>query len=728
MANNPNLPFTYRSPAPPQPGNRWIRLRQENTLAEALTLEDAAAAVDNVFGLAPCIDSSTEDTGQGTGDEDNTPERAAFDAAAAALLGDTLCAQADYWTAHVLVLCSHSTPTPTLRSETATIVSQELVVRWQRDEIDLSASTSADLQYPYADSLTTTAPTGITITVQGSTLYADRPCGRLVVRYRTRYTRATIRVPVTPDGRQRDDGTVERPDLEAAALIAFQGDLVTALTLTPPPQDESEDQAQIDYYCAGGSTGTAHIGGDCWRIRRSRYLCNCSKSEVGDPVETRVAVPCPKGVSGGAFLGAEDVVAGYVTCPDEEDEVNDPEYYEKTCCEPPPGPLPRCKKTYSLYRGGAEIEGGAAGWRNIYGANVQLTAVSPEGGVCGEEVREWDTSSKNCCDDIIPLSPHPDNPTEFHPGESHWVEVLDGKPGELIWTAQGGLYFRSNGRKVHTLRTPSRRVLVYAESEGTCPEPSIKVDDRCKPIEMTFVGGAANPLDLPYDDLVIAPEERFVLQASGGVPPMRWQVGGKIKLISWDQETGRSALFEASEDFCGTETIEVVDVCGDSASAVVRSTEGRWEAVTDFDPCVSPFGGSMPATQMGNIYRVEARGYRADIGVLSRMKNFNRGGTQGWPHLGSCDEAVQGIAEPCGYTGVQMITVPGYTPPDCTPEDYQSGGIYTERHCYGMCYNYYIYVKFQDGTGYEYMNRWAAHVHVVSALRKWVCPDGSSTQ
>lgn len=722
---NSTISFVYRSPAAGE-GTRWIRLQQEDDALEAVTVAEAAQAIDNVFGLTPCHDASANDSGRGSDDDDEAPPRDRFAAVMAALMTTELCSQPDYWTAHVLVLRSHADPAYVLRGEAetgpVTIAATERITRTQREEIDLS-SASADLSWPYAGNLTTTAPATVTLTVKGSTVYASRPCGRIVVRYRTSYDRVSVRVPVEATGSQRDDGTVERPTLENAVLIAFWGDQATELALSPPAQDEDEDQAQIDHYCAGrAGGGGGSSSGDCWRIRRSRYLCNCSKSEVGDPVETRVAAPCPKGVSSGAYLGTEDAVAGYVTCPGEEDEVYDPEFYKEACCSPPPRPLPRCKKTYAIYRGGAQIAGGAERYQRLYGANVRLTAVSPEGGICGDEIREWDTSSRDCCDEVIPLSPHPDNPTEFRPGEAHWIGVLDGKSGELIWTARGGLYFSSYGRKVYTIRTSSRWVLVYAETEGTCPEPSIRVDDGCEPLEMIFVGGAANPLELPYDDLVVAPEEQFVLQASGGVPPMRWQVGGQIELISWDQDTGRSALFKANKDFCGTEDITIIDVCGDDATMSVRSTNGHWEKVTGFDPCSSPFGGSKSATQTGaNVYRVEARGYRADIAASINSKNFNVGGQQGWPHLGSCDEAVQGIL-PCGYTGVQMITVPGRTPPDCTPEDYQSGVQYTERHCYGMCYNYYGYVKFDNGTGYEYRNQWVAHVHYILSLWKWVCP------
>lgn len=730
---NTSIPFTYHSPAAGE-GTRWIRLQQEDDALEAVTVAEAAQAIDNVFGLTPCHDASANDSGRGSDDDDEAPPRDRFAAVMAALMTAELCSQPDYWTAHVLVLRSHADPAYVLRGEAetgpVTIAATERITRTQREEIDLS-SASADLSWPYAGNLTTTAPDTVTLTVRGSTVYASRPCGRIVVRYRTSYDRVSVRVPVDATGSQRDDGTVERPTLESAVLIAFWGDQATELALSPPAQDEDEDQAQIDHYCAGrAGGGGGSSSGDCWRIRRARYLCNCSKSEVGDPVESRVAAPCPKGVSSGAYLGTEDAVAGYVTCPGDEDEINDPEFYEKTCCEPPTGPLPRCKRTYSIYRGGAQISGGADRYQRLYGANVRLTAVSPEGGICGDEIREWDTGNKDCCGDIVPLSPHPDNPTEFKAGESHFVEVLDGRPGELIWTARGGLYFTVHGHKVYTLRTSARKVAVTAPAEGTCPEPSVKVDDGCKPVEMSFVGGGAAPLELPYDDLVVAPGQRFTVQATGGVPPMRWQVGGQIEIISWDQTTGSSVLLEASPDFCGKEDITVIDVCGDDATAPVRSTEGRWKSVANFDPYSAPWSGSPNARQSaGNLYAVDSyRGYKANLTYNQRAVNFTTPDSPtSVPHAGSCEEAMQRVAPSVPYTGNVIARIEGASPIPCEPKDEVRGSIETggEVHdivtCNGMCVNYHKYV-IQRNRQYETNNLWTVQWQQISALWEWVCP------
>lgn len=730
---NTSIPFVYRALPAPGEGTRWIRLQQENDALEAVTVAEAAQAVDNVFGLTPCFDSSAEDSGQGSGDEEEAPPRERFDSVMAALMTSELCSQPDYWTAHVLVLRSHDSPEYVLRGEAetgpVTIATTERITRTQREELDLSSGV-ADLSWPYADNLIATAPANITLTVRGSTVYASQPCGRITVRYRTSYDRVSVRVPVETGGSQRADGTVERPDLARAVLIAFWGtELATELELSPPAQDTAEDQAQIDYYCKGGSSGKSNQEGECWKIRRSTYLCNCSKEQARSPLETRVSAPCPKGVKAGSYLGAENVIAGYLVCPGEEDEVNDPEFYEATCCTPPPVELPRCRKTYAIYRGGAEIKGGADYYRNLYGANVQLTAVSPEGGICGEEIREWDTTSLDCCDDITPLSPNPNNPSEFHAGEAHWIGVLDGKPGELIWEARGGLYFWSGGRKLYTIRTPSRWVLVYAESEGVCPEPSIKVDDGCEPLEMTFVGGGATPLELPDEDYVAAPEQQFVLQAGGGVPPMRWQVGGQIRLISWDQDTGRSALFEARQDFCGTEDISVIDVCGDEATVTVRSTEGHWEEVKNFDECKPPWKPPPPCAVKrtyteckgsGGWYVDNYRGFRARL--CAETKNISAP-SPNCPHEGDCSTPFKNNAvSPCGYKGRVLIRDSKCQSLYSCTESQSSPDNYTK--CYALCRNVYWCVRYSDGTSTEVNNYWQSQSQWIVQLWRWVCPKG----
>lgn len=698
---------------------RWIRLEPVEPASQLLTTAQAAAVIDALYQTSPCV-TGTGGTGGEAASEPISEED--FLSAAKQALDLSVCAPLDYWTAQVDVLRSHQTPGYRMESETASVSATETRIQTRTETAQLSGAVSYDLQYPYHSGLQVTGAARV-LSVRGSTINFAAPVqGSVQITYQTVFDRVTLRVPCNSEG----SGEAAEAD-NTAGLLAFWADLA-AQTDVRRQEQETVDATERDRICNASSSSHGQIGGDCWQTVEHYYKCNCSGSEAPGAWQETVSAPCPDGRSGGSHVGMRRVLAGYVYCEGEKDEVSDPEYYEKTCCEPPPKSLPRCKRTYSLFRGGEPIAHGADYYRGLYGANVVLTAISPPEGICGEEIREWDTSSKDCCDDIIPLSPHPDNPTEFRAGEAHWIEVLDGKPGELIWTAQGGLYFWTD-RKVHTIRTPSRRVLVYAESEGTCPEPSINVDDKCKPLEMRFVGGGANQLELPYDDLVIAPEERFVLQASGGVPPMRWQIGGQIKLISWDQETGRSALFEASEDFCGTEDITIIDTCGDDATVTVRSTKGRWEQVTDFDPYSAPWSGTPTATPQAAYYRVEYGGYRADLTYNQFSANFIRYPNVGHPHLGSCQETL-GYGT---YTGRLLAIIDGISPIPCTPEQGQQGSIDSGgiRHyavyCYGMCANYYTWID-QGYRTYESRNNWFAQYQSIVFLWKWVCPDGSSTQ
>lgn len=418
--------------------------------------------------------------------------------------------------------------------------------------------------------------------------------------------------------------------------------------------------------------------------------------------------------------------------PENEDEVNDPEYYKRRCCVYPPRPLPRCRETRARWSPGAEIDGGAAHYQDIYGPGVQLTAVSPEQGDCGEKIWSWDTSAKNCCDDIIPLSPSPQNPEEFHAGESHWIEVLDGRPGELRWTFGGGLYvYDDYGLKTHSYKTVSRIVLVYAEREGLCPTPRIRVDDGCKPVQMVFQGGGATPPSLP-DDLVAAPEQRFYVSVSGGVPPYRWQSGGQIRLLSWDNEDGATALFEASSDFCGTEEITVVDACGESDTLPVRSTDGRWEEVTDFDPCQAPWGGRAPASSLSDsrclhtAYSVDGyQGYRAIVCTASGQADMTQPGG-GCPHNGDCAAAIAAITDqsyvPCGYTGRELIydAYTGLSAFYCQEQGTADNGV----QCYPLCKNVYACYKYSSGDE-EGQNQWAAQSQHIVQLWRWVCGEVS---
>ena len=734
MGNNPQLSISFAANAGDSE-KYWVRLEQVQTRPEAISLADAARLIDAYYNIAPC-DTDTFGNGGEAAVDTTITEEDYYKAALKAVDLSSYCAGNQYWEAQVDVLRSHNQPAYVLHNQPATRIRTETVRTCKVEQLSVDKANFVDLSWPCERVLSLYG--AVLHSLRGSTLNFTRPVtGLVTVVYESVWDRVTLRVSLL----DTDHNMMQAEGQPAAALVFWRG-LAAACAVQRPETEElygsgNMDERVRDKLCnpSGSSSHGQAGGGNCWQNVEHYRLCQCSGSEAPGTWQTVESAECPEDTKAGANVGSRRQLAGYVYCEGEEDDVHDPEYYERVCCKPPPGPLPLCRETRALWNGDAGIEGGAGYYKELYGANVQLIAIRPEGG-CGEKVWKWDTPNKDCCQDIIPLSPSPNNPETFQPGESHSIGVLDGKPGELIWEAHGGLYFKDGGRKVYTLRTPSRSVAVYAEDEGTCPEPSIDVDDGCQPLTMTFVGGGANPPTLPDDDIVVAPEQRFTLSASGGVPPLRWQVGGQLELISWDQDTGRTVLLEASEDFCGTEDVEVIDVCGNSAAISIRSTRGTWRAITDFDPYSSPWGGGTPAAYSvgGARYRVDSyNGYRADVGYKQISRNFTTPESpHSVPHAGSCQEALEDVTG-LNYTGEIIVIIDGISPPSCTPKQEERGSIDTggvvhdDTYCYGMCYNVHRYVVQRNRT-YETQNTWFAQYQVVISLWKWVCPDGSSTQ
>lgn len=723
--------------------SRWIRVEQETPEDESLSVAEAASVIDSIYEIEPCDDGMG---GGGEGDDGtDAPDEDKVDAALAAMLARAgMCDKAKFWTATVRVYRSHRQPGYVLRSETATVETTEPVRESRRQEVEVSGAV-IELDMPYDGGLTG-IPAGVRCEVRGSTVNLDRPVnGRLVLRYNTYYERVTLRVPtggVAAEGGQGAGvafpgsggrgGEVaggekpERAELQAAAVVAFWGDLAASCDLTPPEQDDA-DGIDIDRICnkGSGSGGSGDDSKDCWKTIAHYQRCNCSYKKV-NKWEEQIPAPCDGAISG-AGVGYEERFGGFVWCEGEEDEVSDPEYYEKRCCHPPPRPLPRCRKSYAVYTGGHEIENGPDHWRNIYGADVAMIAVLPEGGTCGEVVTEWNVPSKNCCDEVEPQEPRESNPRVISPGGAVKLGVNGGQ-NPRKWRASAGLTFR-NGESY--LQDGSHEEWVYASNDA-CEVGSVQVDDGCTKVHMplTLEDGQREPMQISPDEATIGSGQMLVLTAYYARGEVQW-TPGSLRLVS-GQGTSQ-ATFEAPEGFCGQTEVTATDACGEMATARVLSTQGHWEEVFDFDPCTAPWSGrpaaryayrscSNDVCKSGTVYSVSNyQGYNAEVCYCqgSKMGDDIGQAVASCPPSGSCSETMEDVAVKCGYTGGEEMISDRWGDPlwRCDPVHGKNN-----RECFPLCSQQWTCAPDAMGRIIVGDNSWQARTFIVERLWRWECP------
>lgn len=601
--------------------NRWIRLEQVKPETEAVSLEQAANTIDALYNTDPCATGKGLSGGGEAATEENEPDEEALEKAIAELLGPEMCNQcSEGWMATIHVFRSHQGTPYALRSNLARERTVMPVRHMVEERLEISG-TSIDLGWPYAGRLETDAPANVRVTVRGSTLNLSAPVKNLAVRYETVYEEVTLQIPAV----EPEPGSRERPQLQSASVVAFWGDLAAACDLEPPAQDDSIDQAELDEMCRKPNA-SYHGPGGCWKTIYNYQKCTCSGTEAPGAYETIEACECPPGFGSGAWIGTEKRLAGYRWCEGEEDEdLQNPEYYKGHCCHPPGTTLPRCRKTYQVYNGGAEIAGGAQSYRDVYGPTVRLVAVAPEGGTCGELIHEWEVPQENCCADVIPLSPAPGNPLVIQPGHGYEVKVLDGKPDTpLHWKAYGGIEF---GPGVTEIENGGRQVHIQARAD-VCPAPRITVDDGCYPLEMIFEGEAGPAPELP-NDVIAAPESRFVLEVGGGIPPFAWQLGSGLTLEATSLDGRRAIIKTGQANTWCVDTATAIDTCGRVTTAYVRnSTKGKWVPHDQFDRCAPMTGGGLitPIDTTNNDVYGYLNGYQYKVAL----------GTNGYTVQGGC--------------------------------------------------------------------------------------------
>ena len=663
-----SLTVTYTPLESGDAESRWLRIEQEKPEEdETISVAEAAAIIDSLYNIEPC------DDGMGGGgeetDEDKEPEEDVVEEALAEMLRRAgVCHEEEYWTAVIRVYRSHKWPeTYEIRSETATVESTEPVRESYRQDVEVSGAV-IELDMPYDGGLTG-IPAGVQWEVRGSTVNLDRPVnGHLRLRYDTRYERVTLRVPT--DSGDTDpqaaigvvgggDAKRQRPELPSAAVAVFWGDLAASCELEPPEQDDEISPEELARICDPKHGGGAILqpGSGCWQTIEHYWRCSCSRRKV-NAWEEEVEVDCG-GEDPGTYLGRFEAFGGYTWCDGEEDELSDPEYFERRCCRPPHAPLPRCRKSYAVYSGGHGIENGAAYWKNIYGQDVGMIAVLPQEGKCGDLVTEWNVPRKNCCDDAEPLTPDPQNPTTIHAPGSVLLEVdggapdTDKNPHPRRWRASAGYYFDPD-LSVNYRPDGGGMQWVYAAPDA-CNNAVIQVDDGCSSVTMRLTRD--NPSDamvLSPDEATVSPGATVVVGAYNAQGEVYWSAGA-LRLLTPQGQT--TAVFEAPDNFCGSDRVVATDACMNMAFMTVLSTRGKWVEQKNFDPCNPPWVGA----QTGNF--ISGLGIEVLVGniraICDREQRSYGYLYDSWP---GCSSAWNNSSQtpdprnPCDYNGLEMFT------------------------------------------------------------------------
>lgn len=372
----------------------WIRMEQE--LPDDLaTVAEAAEVIDKIFELDPCVavEEDQEAEEQPSSEETMAQAKEVF---LEHLLGqkESLCLDGNgCFAADVRVYRSHQDRPYTLLI-TGGEAGQTVVGNAERviKTVTVKDSRSVAMDFP--------ADQSVSVAWQG-------PC----------YSKALGRLDVHPELIVSKGGISWGVAVTGVLRVEYDlpYDLVTILTsgkecgvtalyhlstddidLQPPPEDDEAMEL-----CNGGGSHFEDPDDDdqggCYAEVTHKVRCLCTNADSGESYKTRHATGCPDGVAPGTVISRSDDVS-YKYC-DTIDDVNDPEYYEDKCCTPPYFVLPKCKKTYGIYSGGAGVnKDEAESLQKTYGSSLRFIPVGPKGGPCGEAVTEQAVHAKNCCD------------------------------------------------------------------------------------------------------------------------------------------------------------------------------------------------------------------------------------------------------------------------------------------------------------------------------------------
>lgn len=489
---------------------------------ETATVGEAAELVDAIFDIELCDPPPEEDE-----PKEPVPEED-FEEIVTEKFDMNLCYindGFDYLT-HVIVDRSDDTVPYTLRITNGklgdTVVTSEEI----SEHIEVNSQTYVDLKYhpvgevetSWGDSSTDTPK----ITVTGKRLsWEGEATGSISAVYLSKYEVVEVTV----------FGDTENKEYGECTVIAFYYGIVEELELQPPQSyvddldlwknlcnpdiivkmgdDKNKPQwvsTRTTYkcQCSGDQSRVVYKNEpDHWDIAISKLLDDADKlnEQAKDPTLTNkerealqvaekakrdkaaeTSVAHGKALKQYIFPGViREEFGGYEDCGETTGDMNDPDFYEQVCCDPPEVPLPICKTLYRQNGGGKEIDKETlTELTSQYGNQLKLVPVTPEDGDCGITKTTQVLVSKNCCDVTPPLVYDDENSAEIITDQSSGLVFVSGGRYPLTVSVRGNGFYLDNNRSIKDGYVYSNQFLIYtANACGAC---QVTVSDGCSSV------------------------------------------------------------------------------------------------------------------------------------------------------------------------------------------------------------------------------------------------------
>ena len=364
----------------------------------------------------------------------------------------------------------------------------------------------------------------------------------LKLKYTSTYDRIEIQLPVGKDGKPLP-----------VNVSAYYAGVSDAIDVTYEELDSDASVADICSLLTGRVTSNnnnkmlldkvTHGEGRCWSkvTNNIRYRCSNDLKEQKDDY---TAVACPKGTMPETVVGPNLERDGYVSYPPSvKMDVAQPEFYEAKCCFPPKVPLPECRKTYSVYYGGHEIEGGRDSYLHKYGKNTQIIGMSPVGGKCGSSTLTQRVVQKGCCEGVSLLSwDRQHTPNILPHGKSITVAWAGSDGRQVTVTTTNNLTHFDDGKKTAVGHGNSIQLIA---GESFCGNTEISVHDGCSTATMIIRSDLGSWYSL-------GPQCAF----AGQVPEtLGWNTGEKIAGKYKQTEQYVPTFFGVPGLFCDGRTV-----------------------------------------------------------------------------------------------------------------------------------------------------------------------------